>query len=458
MRHLSRVVWTEGMYLAQHHFQTQSRYFEDTLQFALSSLYFGSYGVAGCQLDGDALLNGTVALLHARGMMPDGLAFNVPECDPPPLPLEIADAFSPTQESHLILLTIPSFRAGAANCQLETNGGDPALRYQAETRLVPDDTSGRDERPVAQGRKNFRLRLDAGEADGSAATSLPLARVRRDGKGHFVYDPEYIPPCLQIGASERLMSLLGRLVDMLEAKSSSLPADRPAAHRELREYASHEVANFWLLHAIRSSLPPLRHHLELRRSHPEQLYTEMARLAGALCTFTLDAHPQDVPAYDHDRPDKCFGELDRQIRAHLEIIIPTNCLTIPLERATQFLFVGPVKDRRCFGPSEWILGVRSEAGRADVITKVPKLVKMCSSRHVERLFKEALPGLTVQHLPNPPSAVSPRVGTEYFLVGRRGDHSTQACWTAIMQTEEVGVYVPRALPGVELELMVVLEP
>ena len=242
-------------------------------------------------------------------MLPDGLPFKVPECDPPPPPLDIADGFSPTQDSHLVLLTIPSFRVGAANCALEPNGSGPRLRYRAETSMVPDDTSGSDERPVVVGRKNFRLRLDTGEGEDSRETSLPLARVRRDGKGHFIYDPEYIPPCIQIEASEHLMLLLGRLVDMLEAKSSSLPADRPAAHRELREYASHEVANFWLLHAIRSSLPPLRHHLELRRSHPEQLYTEMARLAGALCTFSLDAHPRAVPAYDHDRPEKCFAEL-----------------------------------------------------------------------------------------------------------------------------------------------------
>jgi type VI secretion system protein ImpJ len=183
----------------------------------------------------------------------------------------------------------------------------------------------------------------------------------------------------------------------------------------------------------------------------------MARLAGALCTFALDAHPRSIPAYDHDRPDQCFAELDRQIRAHLEIIIPTNCVTIPLMQRNQFLHVGAVSDRRCFGRSEWILGIRSEASRADVISKVPRLVKLCSSRHVERLFKEALPGLTLQHLPSPPAAVSPRVGTEYFTVGRRGDHSTQACWTAITQTNEVGVYVPGAFPGAELELMVVLE-
>jgi type VI secretion system protein ImpJ len=84
-------------------------------------------------------------------------------------------------------------------------------------------------------------------------------------------------------------------------------------------------------------------------------------------------------------------------------------------------------------------------------------VKICSSRHVERLFKEALPGLTLQHLPNPPAAVSPGIGTEYFAIGRTGSHTTHVCWTAIAQTRELGIYVPAALRGAELELLVVLE-
>src|SRR5579875_3347737 len=32
MRNLSRVVWSEGMYIAPHHFQAQNRYFEDSVQ------------------------------------------------------------------------------------------------------------------------------------------------------------------------------------------------------------------------------------------------------------------------------------------------------------------------------------------------------------------------------------------------------------------------------------------
>ena len=449
---LSKVVWSEGMYLAQHHFQAQSRYFEDSLQFVLGNLAYKAYGVAGCDLDPEALLNGTVLLGHARGAFSDGLAFDIPGSDQPPPARDISDAFSPTQESHQLLLTIPGYRRGAANCGPTADG---PYRYIAQTAQMPDEVTGSDVKPVPVGRKNLRLRLDYEAQAGEIA--LPIARIRRDGTGHFVYDSEYVPPCLQIGASPRLLLLLSRIVEILDAKSAAVAAESSASRKVLREYASQEVANFWLLHAVRSSIPPLRHLLEMKTSHPEELYTELSRLAGALCTFAFDSHPRSLPAYDHERLGECFTEIDRHIRGHLEVIIPTNCIKVPLRRMSDFLYVGEVTDQRCFGQSHWILGARAEGDRGELIAKVPKLVKICSSRHVERLFKEARPGLSIQHLPNPPSAVSPRIGAEYFTLGRSGSMEAQVCWKDIGRSGDIGIYIPGALAAAELEILVVLE-
>ena len=63
MKLLSSVVWPEGMCPAPHHFQTQSRYFEDSLQFATTTLWYPPYGIPGFALDEDALRNGTVSLM-----------------------------------------------------------------------------------------------------------------------------------------------------------------------------------------------------------------------------------------------------------------------------------------------------------------------------------------------------------------------------------------------------------
>lgn len=450
MKHLARVVWNEGMHLAQHHFQAQNRYFEDSIHFALSQLFFKPYGLSGCELDAESLRNGTVSLVHARGVMPDGLAFHIPDSDAAPEARSIRDLFSPTQESHLVLLAIPGYRGNGPNTAFNGSNSTRPARYVAEAAVLRDETTGRDEKPVSLGRKNFRLILDIERDDDMVV--LPIARVKRDGTGAFVFDPEYIPPCLQIGASERLMQLLTRLVGILDAKSQSVAPGRKGDRASLGEFASSEVASFWLLHTMHAAVAPLRHHLQIRRSRPEQVYIELARLAGALCTFAIDSHPRSLPLYDHDRLEETFEGLDRHIRTHLEIVVPTTSVTVPLTRTAPYLYTGPVTDQRCFGRARWFFGIRSSAGDAAVIAQVPRVVKVCSAKFTPELVRRAYPGLTLEHVPTPPAGISPRLDSQYFSISKSGP-----CWDNLTQTKEVGVYVPDALPNAEIEVTIMVE-
>jgi type VI secretion system protein ImpJ len=435
------------MHLAQHHFQAQSRYFEDAIQFALSSLFFAPYGLAGCELDREAIRNDTVSLTHARGILPDGLPFDIPASDAAPDRLDVRELFSPTQESHLVLLTIPAYQPNRSNFAKngETNGS--RARYSAESSAVLDDTTGRDEKPVSIGRKNFRLALDI-ESVGDLI-ALPIARVRRDGAGHFMYDPEYVPPCVQVGASVRLMQLLQRIIEILDAKSDSMARGRRGS---AEEFARQEVASFWLLHAIDSSLPALRHIAQVKRVHPEQLYVELSRLAGALCTFALDAHPRALPLYDHDHPQECFDALDKHIRRHLEVVAPTARTVVPLRMTTPFLHTGAIADRRAFGRARWILGVRSSLTGVELAARVPQLVKVCSAKFTLELVRRAFPGMRIEHIQFPPASIAPRPDTQYFNVDRSGP-----CWETLNSTHEIGVYLPDAIPKAEVELVILAE-
>ena len=440
---LSRVVWSEGMHLAQHHFQAQTRYFEELTSFIVGSLFFEPWGLTACELDGEALLNGTVSVTHASGIMPDGLTFSFPE-DPMPAPLEVQALFSPTQDAQLVQLTIPVYRPGGTNAGAEG-------RFSPDTVSVPDEVSGDEPRPVGIARKNFQLLL--GDAADETLTALPIARVRRDGSGHFVYDPEYVPPTLHIGASPRLLTLLSRLVDVLEVKADALRAERQAAPSGAGlGYASREVSGFWLSHALHSSIPPLRGLLEARAAHPEQLYTELLRLAGALCTFALASNPRTLRLYDHADLGGCFGALERHILEHLEIVLPTGGLTLPMRRTGDFYFAASVQDARCYAGARWFLGVRGEVTLPLLAERVPQLVKICSAQHIERLVREARPALVLEPVSTPPAAISPRFDTQYFAMQAAGP-----CWALIGETHEVGVYVPAAIPGAELDICILLK-
>lgn len=442
------MVWWEGMYLGPHHFQAQSRYFEDAIRFGTSLVWGQAYGLSTYRLDSEALGNGTINLLQASGVMPDGLAFNMSAGDAFPPPRNFAQLFPPTDYTLTIHLAIPARRPDGLNCAVKPEDVDERVRYIGQPTILIDETNGRDEKSVDLGRKNFRLILDS-EVD-NETISLPVARIMRSGSGDFVADPNFIPPCLQIGASPYLMYVTGRLIDIMEEKSASLAPSSSAGSRF--SFSSRDIASFWFLHTVNTSLAALRHHYFSKRGHPEELFLEMLRLAGGLCTFALDAHPRTLPVYDHMHPDVCFGLLEKQIRDHLELVIPTNCIQIEMLPTADYFFAGAITDERCIGRSTWLLGVRSGIGEVDLITRVPQLVKICSEKFVGELVRRAMPGLTMTHVPSPPAAVSARPETQYFLINRSGPF-----WDHIVQTRHVGIYIPGDIPNAEIDLLTILE-
>lgn len=454
MKYLSRVVWSEGMYLGPHHFQVQNRYFEDSIRFATSMLWYAAYGVIGCQLDSEALVNGTLALTHARGIFPDGLAFHMPEADPLPPPRNVAESFPPARDTVTVLLSVPPRRPDGLNCVMPgaaSNGAPvPRARYRAESFILHDETNGRDEKPVNLGLKNIELILDTELREGDLA--LPIARIQRDGAGHYIFDASFVPPCLQFMASTRLMEMLQRLLEILEEKSAMFSRRETTAKRSWAEFSTREIANFWLLHTVNSALAPLRHLFYSKRGHPEELFTEMLRLGGALCTFALEAHPRELPLYNHDDLGKCFDELDAKIRSYLETIVPSQFVSIPLVKRADYFYEAEVSDQRTLARARWIFAIRSQVGEVELISRTPQLVKLCSKQFVPQLVKRALPGIDLTHLPTPPAAIPNKIDFQYFSVSRSGP-----CWDHIVQTRQIGLYVPGELPDPEVELLVILE-
>jgi type VI secretion system protein ImpJ len=437
------------MYLGPHQFQAQSAYFESVIDFSGSALWFEPYGFLSYELDEEALRNDTVSLLHARGIFPDGMPFQLSERDDRrPVPRAVTNLFPPTQDRLLLSLAVPAYKPSGVNCAVTDDGVTSWTRYVPEERLIFDENTGQDQKPVNLGRKNIRLIFETEPSDG--LVMLPLARIARDGAGHFVYDERFIPPCLDIVASERLMGLTRRLIGILSEKGAALSGG--SGRRLASGLSSHQVASYWFLHAVVSALASLRHICFSRHGHPELLYAEMLRLGGALCTFGLGAQPGDLPLYDHWSLEECFESLDRHIREHLELQEPSNCVPIALQPTAKYFYSGAVTDSRCLGRSRWIFAINSPMGEASLITSTPRRVKICSSRFIPELVKRALPGLELTHLPTPPAAVSPRPTSQYFSVTKSGP-----CWDHIVETRQVSVYVPGDIPNAEMELLVILD-
>jgi len=447
MKFLSRVVWSEGMHLGPHHFQTQSRYFEDTLWFLNSNLRQDPWGFLHFSIDTEALSNGLAILNFASGILPDGLIFDLPDCDSVPEPAQLSGLFASTDSEIILHLAIPPRQDQGLDCDL---GGGPNVRYGAVQRTLRDDALGQGENSVSFARKNLVLLSQAQLPDG--AVSFPIARVFRDGKGGFACDPEFIPPCLRISACENLVLILHRLVQAIDEKVVSTRSMRLSSGGFELGTSALDVANYWFLHALCSSLPALRHHLLDRRSHPEEVYRDLARLAGALSTFALESTKDEIPPYRHRDLTSTFKEMDALIRRYLEVVAPSNSVTLQVRKAENYIYAAEVKDERCLRRARWIFGVRSSIAESLILRQTPRLVKVCSAEGVAKLVQRALPGLELMHLPVPPAALHAQADMHYFSISLSG-----ACWQHILQTKQVGVYLPGDLGDAIFELTIITE-
>jgi type VI secretion system protein ImpJ len=451
MRQMQPVLWTKGVLLSPQHLQTQDRFLEDLLQFQLSTLAFAPWGFQRLELDREALAGGSFAVSSAAGIFPDGLLFDFPGPDAAPAPKPLEDCWGPDQQTLDVHLAVPEYRDGGFNVAVAAR--DRAARYQAEVLLRRDENTGLAEKPIQVARKNVRLLVEGESLEGS--TTLRVARVRRAPSGEYELDPHFVPPLLDLGASDYLLAILRRQVEILTARSTALAGTRRQRNQSLADFSITDVANFWLLYTINTHFPGLRHLYEVRRGHPAVLYEAMAALAGALTTFSTRLHPRDIPAYDHANPEPVFTELDALLRELLETVVPANCVSLPLRPLPQAPTVHAVAldEDRYFAAPQLYLAVGAQLPPQELVQRAPHAFKVSSADNIERLIRQALSGMPLTHVPNPPPAIPVKLNHQYFRLDRTG-----ADWDAVQRARNLAVYVPEDVPGAQLELVIVLPP
>jgi type VI secretion system protein ImpJ len=447
MRQLRPVVWSKGTFLTPQYLQAHSLFQESLLQFRLETLSFCPWGFRSLEIDREALAGGHLAVSSASGIFPDGLLFDIPNADPAPAPKPLNEYF---HEEHPVIdvsLGIPEHRPAGLNVSTASLRSD--TRYIAETLLLRDENTGQSERPVQVGRKNFRLLVD--DEVRAGAPALQLARVRRLPTGMLELDPAYVPPLVAISAREYLLSILRRLQEILTAKIGSLSGMRRQKNQSLADFTAADIANFWLLYTINSHFPMIRHLFETRHGHPEEAFSVLTSLAGSLTTFSNKLQPADLPGYDHLRLGERFADLDEKLRLLLETVVPTNFVSLPLKLAQPFIYGTPITDDKYLKDTNLYLAIRADMPEADLINKAPSLVKLCSATHLEHLIRQALPGVPMRHLPNPPSAIPVKLTYQYFAISSSG-----GAFEAIKRARSFAAYVPADFPDPQLELLVLL--
>ncbi len=447
MKQLQPVIWTKGTFLTPQHLQVQDRFIEDSLNFRLQALRFSAWGFSELTIDQEKLSAGHLVLSRAAGIFPDGLLFDIPDSDLAPPSRALADCFEPGAESLDVYLTVPDLRPRGVNVSAGARNGN--ARYLSEVAAFRDENTGTSEKPIQVARKNFRLLVEGENRQGTS--SLRMANIERRDGGVFRLNSRFVPPLLNVRASEYVQGITRGLVELLSTRSSQLAGARRQKNQSLADFSAADIANFWLLYTVNSYFPVFNFLFEAEQVHPEELYAAMVQLAGSLTTFSSTIRPRDLPLYDHDDLGNRLAMLEAKLRSLLETVVPTNLVALPLKLVQPSIYATALDDEKYLKDTRMYLAIASSASEQEIIRKAPQLLKLCSATHIDHLVKQALPGIQLTHVTNPPNAIPVKLKYQYFSVNQSGP-----AWEAVRRARNFAAFVPGDFPAPEMELLILL--
>ena len=439
----NKVIWTEGMFLQPQHLQQHDRFLAQQAQmrFAATSAY--GWGHLTLALDSAALSLGKVAISSASGVMPDGLAFDIPGQDPAPAALDVpADA-----RDQLVVLAISLQRAGVAETDAESAAGSMPPRFRsAEVEVGDSNASGQRVAPLQIGRMNLRIVLARDAGEGVATIGLCKV-VERRADNKLVLDAAYIPPCLDCAGNELLAARMRDLHGMLHQRGEALAARLAQPGRA----GVGEIADFLMLELINRNEPLLAQQRQASLLHPKDFYYYLAGLVGELATFREGRRPGTLPPYAHDSPAICFAPLVDELRQSLSAVMEQTAIPIELQDRKYGVRVAMIPDVELQRSAQFVLAVTAQIPGDALRARFPTQVKIGTVERIRDLVNLQLPGVLLRPLPVAPRQIPYHAGFTYFELETRGNEM----WKQLEASGGLALHVAGDFPGLEMEFWAV---
>ena len=445
-------VWTEGLFVTQHHFQQLDRYHEALVTERLRAALPYDWGVLEIEVDARALAAEEFRLLRLAAVLPDGTVVAVGGATASRqgdsiAPRSFAGIFTPRMAALDVHVALTAATEASATVDLDGRATVP-LRYVREHSSVVDTNTGTSELSVPHGRPNLQILFGDERRDGFDA--IRIAQLARATTGAALLKEAFIPPSLRVRASGYLLGRFRTLLGALTAKQRSLAESRRQRTAAAVDFQASDAAKFWLLHALNVSIPPIAHIVDQGTSHPEAAYLNLAQLIGQLCTFAVDGDPSTTPKFNYLEMGEMFTIMFDRAHQLLDTVIAERYIEIPLTRRPDGMHLGEIKDGNLLRSAKFFLAASGSAPEAQLRDRLPKLAKIASWSQIGSILNSAVNGVRIELEYTPPGALPIRPGVVFFQLQRTPDY-----WNDLAGTGSIAIYHPIDPQTIRLQLYAV---
>jgi type VI secretion system protein ImpJ len=442
-----KLVWTEGLFVTQHHFQQMDRYHEWLIAERLRSAVPYEWGVLDIEVDERALAAEQFKLNRLTVVLPDGSPIEHGESTGDPVPPRAFGSAFPAQVKSLdVYVALTHESDTMPNVDLDGKGGG-ALRYMREQASVVDVNTGVGEHNLQYARPNLSLLF--GDERKDAFDAIRIAQITRASTGVPALRETFIPPVLRISASHYLVGRFRKLLATITAKQRTLADSRKQRTAAAVEFQASDSAKFWLLNALNLSIPAIAHIVDHATDHPEQAYLHLAQLIGQLCTFAVDGDPTTIPKFNYLELGEVFEPMFDRAHKLLEAVLAERYVEIPLTKREDGMFLGQITDSNLLRFA-FFMAASGSVPEAQLRDRMPRLTKIASWSQIGAILNSAVNGLKMELEYTPPGALPIKPGVVFFKVNRTPEY-----WNDIAGTGTIAIYQPIDPQGVTLHLYAV---
>src|SRR5262245_14624306 len=436
----SKVAWSEGLFLRQHHLQQNDRYVEQLVESRTRNISPYPWGFASLEIDRDLAQQNKFALRRASGIFQDGTPFDMPASSPLPLAIDLPEG----TEKQLVWMTMPAVSMNSREVDMaEATSGS---RYIRDIEPIVDSASGlhvEEEIEVAHPRISFEIR----KTPKAGFHCLKVARILEVRDKSIIFDETFAPPVLVSRAHPVVAGWLDRVIGWVETKLETLAryAADPSSGGGLQTF------DYFMLQMLNREINILRHLRHSKYTHPVQIYQELLRISGELWTFSPKRLAPDYVEYDHDSPEAAFEPVLADIQRLLSLDIG-RAIRLNLTELTANAYLAQVPDRTLFRNATFIIEVAASKSLTQIQQQFPALCKIGPNTKMKEIVQTHLPGVEIIHIPTPPRQIRSVSDHVYFYLDK-----SSPLWPEFSVASGLGLHFSGDWPDLQLDLWAIME-